>query len=136
MSTITLIVFLFVIMTIFINIMRTEIKSQDCLGKTCYNTTPEASPDDKNSEALCKILETLKRNHTLVGWRRSLMISIVVCIPIIFILGLEWNVHNLVISIIVIFMITYASIIIFQNHWWVKKDKVVENSLLMLRGRF
>jgi len=120
---------------ILLYLVWTEIKSQDCLNRQCINSTPLVNLKDTSRTAIDKTIETLRKNHIIVGWRRALMIAIIVSIPIIFFLihrfpsGFEF-----VVVVTIIFVIVYFSSVWLQAFWWGQNDLKIEKSLMTLRS--
>lgn len=119
---------------ILIYLLWSEIKSQDCLNRTCINSTPPVNLKDSFRTAIDKTIETLRKNHIIVGWRRALMIAIIVSIPIILFLLHRWpSGFEFLITVTIIFVIVYFSSVWLQAFWWGQNDLKIERSLMEIR---
>ena len=126
-----------VAITIVVFLVWSEYGSQDCRSQTCNNKAPQMDPNDTVVEAIDKTLYAVHKNHTIVGWRRSLLIAIFVTLLILIWMCRSKMVHGFVFFIIVvmIFFATYFASAWFQSHWFTFNDLKIENSLRELRDR-
>ena len=125
------------IITIVVFLVWAEYGSQDCRNQTCNNKAPIIHPNDTSSEIIDKILYTVRKNHTIIGWRRSLLIAIFSTLLILILLYSTKMVHGFVFFIIavIIFLVSYFTSAWFQSHWYTFNDTKIENSLKELRHR-
>lgn len=124
-------------LAIGIYIIFTEPASQSCLNKKCYNSTPPMELNDSIKQGIDKTIETLRKNHTLVGWRRAILIGLITAIPISYIVAKEFpsGFIFLGISFIVAFG-AYFMTVWFEYVWWFARDNEIEKELLKLRRTF
>jgi hypothetical protein len=125
---------LLLVAAVIVYLVWTEPKSQDCLTTTCINSTPPVSAKDPTKVAVDKTIETLRKNHTIVGWRRAMLVAIVVAIPIaVFLLHHFPSGFEFFIITMIIFIIVYFSSVWLQARWWGMNDLKIERSLLQFR---
>lgn len=123
--------------------------SQDCLksrginGKSCINATDPVDSNDTSKLAIDKTIETVRKNHTLVGWRRALFIALIVTVPICLALNTGNSFkdrlpsgYQFFIIACIIFVIAYFSSVWLNAVWFAPQDNQIENSLLSLRRRY
>lgn len=125
-----------IILAIFVYLVGIEIKSQSCNNRVCNNQTPPATENDSLRKNIDKTIETLRKQHTLVSWRRSLIIAFVVCIPIVLLLRSKFpNGEEFFVVGLIIFTIVYFGIVLFQTFWWRANNTKIEKSLIHFRNR-
>jgi uncharacterized membrane-anchored protein len=119
---------------VIIYLVWTEIKSQDCLESRCINSTPPVTAKDPPKMAADKTIETLRKNHTIVGWRRAMLVAIAVTIPIAFFLLHQFpSGFDFFVITTIIFIVVYFSSVWLQARWWGMNDLKIERSLLVFR---
>jgi len=108
--------------------------SQDCLRRRCGNSTSPIELKDESRSAIDKTIETLRKNHTLVGWRRALLIALIITIPICYFIrrGFPSGYEFFVVATI-IFVITYFSSVWLNFVWFAPRDLAIEHQLLQIR---
>lgn len=125
-----------VILFITIYLVISEISSQDCRDQVCINHTKEAKSNNSITENIDLTIETLRREHTLVSWRRAVIASFIVILVVTFIITKRWpSGYDFFILFTIIFTIIYFSIVWFQTNWWRRNNDKVEDHLLILRRR-
>ncbi len=126
-----------IVITIVVFLVWAEYGSQDCRYQTCNNKAPSIDPNDTTTEAIDKILYTVRKNHTTVGWRRSMLLAIFITLLILIWMCRSRMVHGFVFFIIatMIFLATYFASAWFQSHWYTFNDLKIESSLKELRHR-
>ncbi len=137
------------ILVLIIFLCWTERGSQDCLHRRCINATPHVELQDETGSAIDKTIETLRKNHTLVGWRRALLIALIVTIPIYYLMrrtsspklgflsGIIPSGYEFFVIATIIFVITYFSSVWLNYVWFAPRDLAIEQTLLQIRrGRF
>lgn len=121
-----------VVFLIFFTIWS-EHGSQDALNRLCHNSTPAVEPGDSINVSIEKTIETVRKNHTLVGWRRSLLIGLIVAIPIIWVIKGQFPTGF--IFLVVVGAVTigaYFSTVWMEYNWWSGIDTKIEDGLLDL----
>lgn len=119
---------------IILYLVWSEIGSQDCLKSRCNNSTPPVSAKDPSKIAIDKTIETLRKTHTIVGWRRALLVAILVTIPIaVFLLHHFPSGFEFFIIVTIIFIVVYFSSVWLQARWWGMNDLKIERALLLFR---
>ncbi len=126
-----------VIIVIVAVIVWTEYGSQDCRNQTCNNRSQPTEPSDTNSQMIDKIISDVRKNHTQVGWRRSMFVAIIATLGIILVLYRCTVVSGFVFFIIAtfIFISVYFASAWFHSHWFMFNDAKIEQALLDLRHR-
>jgi hypothetical protein len=120
---------------------RTEIGSQNCSHirdgrQLCNHDSPLPSEYDLPDETIDKMIRSLRRHHTVVGWRRAMLISIILSIIILIWLNDGRMVHGLVffVTTMIIFVVVYFTSVWFQSKWFSKNDSDIEKSLRHLES--
>lgn len=104
--------------------------------RRCNNSTPPVTPEDPFNKGVDKTISTLRKNHTLVGWRRALLVGLIVAIPIGYFLyrrfpsGKEFTIITFIVS-----LVAYFSTVWIDYHWWSYHDITIEKELLKLRNK-
>ena len=118
------------ITAIIIFLAVSEIGSQDCDSGSCghYKSKIKTNNDVDN------VINQLRLNHTSIGWRRALILSMLLSLIIItlFYPGLPDGFDFFLVSTI-LFLIIYFTGSWFEWHWWNVKDNQIEDRLLELR---
>ena len=73
--------------TIVVFLVWSEYGSQDCRNQQCNNKAPVINKNDSPQQIIDKIMITSRKNHTLVSWRRAMLIAIIFGILILIIIG-------------------------------------------------
>ncbi len=122
-------------------LVRTEIGSQNCSiirdGKQlCNHDSPLPSEHDLPEETINKMIKSLRRHHTAVGWRRAMLVAIIISIILLMWLNKGKMVHGLVffITAVIIFVIVYFISVWFQSKWFTKNDIDIEKNLRHLES--
>lgn len=116
-------------------VIKSEPRSQDKLNDIrCSNATPVVNEEDTINKAINKTITTVRKNHSLVGWRRALLVGLICAFPILFYIysrfptAIEYTVASFTIAIIV-----YIFTVVSEYYWWRPKDNLIEKELLKLR---
>lgn len=125
-----------IVMAIIIFIAVAEIGSQSCQDGHCnhYDSIYKVSDKDPSTEHIDSLVSRVKLNHTVVGWRRALLLAIILSliILVLFYPGLPDGFDFFLVSTI-LFLVIYFTSTWFQWHWWKAKDFNIEDSLYHLR---
>lgn len=114
----------------------TEYGSQDCRHQNCNNRAEQIYPEDSITDAISKISTNLMRNHTLVNWRRSLLIAIVIGLIILFIFCPKFpDGFTVLVTIFLVFFVVHLATAWFSSHWWKMIDYKTDHYLQELRNR-
>jgi hypothetical protein len=141
-----------IVIVVMVYLIWTEYGSQDCRNQDCNNRSrivydfdgPERSGveacaaeyTDSNREIIDKISANVLKNHTVIGWRRSLIAAIIIGILILLIFCKEFpHGFTVFITILLTFLLVYFSSAWFQAHWWKFNDYKIDDSLQKLRNR-
>lgn len=62
---------------ILVFLLWAESGSQDCIDNKCINAVEEILPTDNPDDIIKKLRKTWIRNYSIVAWRRSMIIAIV-----------------------------------------------------------
>ena len=119
---------------LFVYLIWTEIQSQDCDGRLCYNTTPQAESTDTAREMIDKMITTLRVNHSPVEWRKALLIGLFVSFLVIVLTGLTLNLRNFVLAGLIVFILVYFAATWTNWVYWKEIDVYIERQLLQLRS--
>ena len=123
-----------VILLLFVYIVATEIQSQDCDSRLCYNTTSAPNNEDQPEQMIDKMVTTLRVNHSPVEWRKALLIGLIVAYLVIVVLDVPLTLSNYLLTVFIIFIIVY-----FASTWtnwtsWRCLDNWIERELIRLRS--
>lgn len=123
-----------IIVGILTYLIWTEYGSQDCQYQNCNNTSKVIYATDSITETIDKTTYNIRKNHTIIGWRRALLVSIVAAI-IILMIFCPYFPHGFTIflTILIIFVIVYFAQAWFQARWWKPRDRIIEKMLFRLR---
>ena len=135
---------LILVLILIIFLCWSERGSQDCLHRQCMNGTPHVDSKDNSKSAIDKTIETLRKNHTLVGWRRSLLIALIVTIPIYYLVkrilpslhgdGMLFpSGYEFFVIATIVFVIAYFSSVWLNFVWFAPRDLAIEHQLLRIR---
>ena len=119
---------------LFVYLISTEIQSQDCDDRLCYNTTPTPQSEDNPRQMIDKMIATLRVNHSPVEWRKALLIGLLVAFLVILVLGLPLTIRNFVLATLIVFIIVYFASTWTNWTYWRGMDNWVEHQLLRLRS--
>lgn len=131
---------LLLVVLLLVYLVWSERGSQDCKGKRCGNSTEPVSEQDRPKSAIDKTIETVRKNHTLVGWRRAMFIALIVAFPIFFIFRRKhpdgWfpSGYDFFVVTGIIFVIAHFSSVWLNAVWFAPQDDQIEKSLLQLRN--
>ena len=125
-----------IVTAIIIFIVIGEIGSQECTGGKCnhYKNIYQVKKNAPTSKKIDSLISRIKLNHTTIGWRRALLLAIVLSLIILVIFnpGLPDGFDFFLVSTI-LFLVIYFSTVWLQWHWHRCKDYENEESLLKLR---
>lgn len=122
------------ILLLFVYLVSTEIQSQDCNDRLCYNTTPSPQEKDDPHQIIDKMITTLRVNHSPVEWRKALLIGLLVAFLVILILGLPMTLRNFALATLTVFIIVYFASTWTNWTYWRNMDNSIERQLLQLRS--
>ena len=122
---------LFLVLIVYI--VATEIQSQDCDRRLCYNTTPQPHLNDDPETIIDKLITTLRPNHTPVEWRKSLLIGLVVAYLVITVLGVPLMLSRYVLTTLIIFIFVYVALTWTSWVYWRHLDTQIERKLIQQR---
>ncbi len=115
---------------------RTEVGSQNCSIKCCNkqlcnHNSPLPLDEDTEDETIDKMITSLRRHHTIVGWRRAILASIIISIIILMIFNRGKMVHGFtfLITTVLVFVGIYFTSVWFSSSWFLKNDREIEKSL-------
>jgi len=119
----------------------TEDGSQNATHK-CHNSAQPIYDSDTDVIIINKIIKSLRTNHQLVHWRRSLIAAFLLTIIFLFL----WAIMNegqgfacgfyVFIIALFIFFAVYFSQVYIQNTWWQNRDKKLEYHLRKLKDMY
>lgn len=122
---------LFLLLVVYL--ISTEIQSQDCLDRLCYNTTSEPNLTDGPNQAIDKMVTTLRVNHSPVEWRKALLIGLIASLIIIVVLGIPLKLSNFILVGLIIFLFVYFAATWTSWKWWRELDVYIERHLVVMR---
>ena len=103
-----------------------EDRSQNGLNKPCQHSCPTFSSNDTMEDKIDKLIRTINLNHTVVEWRRSLLVAIICGLFIMIILRTinnECSLNGIFVVILVIFLILYMSSGYIYWSWFEPMDR-------------
>ena len=110
--------------------------SQDCLNQKCHNWTPEVTPDDNLTTSIDKTIETVRKNHTLVSWRRAFLIGLILGIPICWWIQKSFpSGYTFAVVVGILFVGTYFAYTWIEYSRFARNDLYIEKELLALRSK-
>jgi hypothetical protein len=125
-----------VILTIILfYLVISEIRSQDCLSGKCENTVDLPSKSDPKDVAVDRTIELLQRSYTSVGWRRGMIVGLVVaCIMSLYMhfLGIRLSWKKFILITVIVFIFTYSMYQWFQISYIKPVCWQAENTLVRL----
>src|SRR5680860_27605 len=126
-----------VVIVIVVFLVWSEYGSQDCRSQQCNNKAETIDPNDDYRTSIDKIILTIKRNHTIVGWRRSLLVAIFATLLILMWMCRTTMVHGFIFFLIavMIFFATYFVSAWLQWTWFTNNDLKIEKYLRELRTK-
>jgi Zn-dependent protease with chaperone function len=122
------------IIFLIIHLLRAEWKSQGCWQKVCGNTTEKASSEDSIKRNIDLSIETLRRNSIPVGWRRAMLIGLILALPVCWIVlhrmpsGWEFFV-----TMMILFFVCNIISMWISYSWWNRRNILIEKEYLHLR---
>ena len=127
-----------IVVSIIIFIAVAEIGSQSCQGGKCnhYKSVESVKYSDPSSKTIDGIISRINLNHTVVGWRRALILAIILALSVLmyFYPGLPDG-YDFFLVATILFIVIYLFSVWFQWHWWKGRDHKIENKLLGLRHK-
>ena len=128
-----------IVFGIIVFLVWTENGTQNCNGKWCNHSAFEKYKNVKSENSkivIDKTISAVRTNHTLIGWRRALLVSLLIAIIVTGIFC-QKVVHGFVFTMvtIILFIGIYFSSAWFQFRWWKPNDNKIERALKSLRSR-
>lgn len=120
---------------LFVYLVATEIQSQDCADRLCYNTTSEPNLDDKSSAMIDKLVTTLRVNHSPVEWRKALLIGMIVSLVVIVVFNIPLTLCTFILLGLIVFIFVYFASTWTNWVWWRCHDTYIERQLIALRSK-
>lgn len=120
-----------VVITLSVFLVLSEYGSQDCTEQQCHMRASSISPGDDKTTAINKVLAAVENNHTVVNWRRSMLISILVALAILFVASPHRLPSGRVFLLVclVVFSALYLFSTLDQNLHWAPVDEEIKNLL-------
>ncbi len=126
-----------IIIVLIVYLVWTEYGSQDCREQNCNNRAKIIHSTDTRGTAIDKISSNVLKNHAVIGWRRTLIVAIIIAIIVLLIFCKEFpHGFTVTIAILIIFLLAYFSSAWLQAHWWKFNDYKIERSLKDLRKHY
>lgn len=126
-----------IVLAVFL--VRTENGSQNCSiirdgEQVCNHNSPLFEEYDLPEDSIDKMIRMLRRHHTVVGWRRAMLISIIISILLLMWFNRGKMVHGLVffVTAVIIFTVVYFTSVWFQSEWFAQNDIMIEKHLRKL----
>ena len=124
-----------IVLTLVIFLIWADDGSQNCLNQYCNNSAPTVAKNDTPVQSIDKIIDAVRTNHTLVGWRRAIIVALIVSLLVLILLYKRFPDGFTVFLIATfVFVGVYFIDIWFQAHWWKMNDMKIEESLYKLRS--
>lgn len=100
------------------------------LGSKCLNATPDCLPADKRETVINKTLITLRKNHSLVSWRRALLVAFLLVVPLVYLLTKRLpSRYSFSITIFMLMAACYFGYIWLEYSTLYKNDQEIEDIL-------
>lgn len=100
------------------------------LGAKCLNATPDCLPPDKRETVINKTLVTLRKNHSLVSWRRALLVAFLLVVPLVYLLTKRLpSRYSFSITVFMLTAACYFGYIWLEYSTLYKNDQEVEDIL-------
>ena len=124
-----------IVMALIIFLTVSEIGSQSCADGHCNHFRSIDPPSDITSKNIDSLISRIRINHTVVGWRRALILAMILSLIILMFYddGLPSGFDFFLVAVI-IFLAIYLTTSWLQWHWWKARDFKVEDQLLLLRS--
>jgi hypothetical protein len=122
-------------LALFVYLISTEIQSQDCQDRLCYNTTPQVTSFDHPRTMVEKLITTLRVNHNPVEWRKALLIGLFVSFIVIVVKGVPLTMKNFLLISLIVFIIAYSTLSWTDWSYRREVDNYIERRLLYLHSR-
>jgi len=121
-----------VVVLIIIYAIISEIRSQDCWDNNklgyCDNRVEPPTTEDSVWKIINQTVEASRKNHTLVGWRRAMIVALVSMI-LLMSLFRKWDGMNFTLGALIIFVVSYTLIGAIQLYHWRPWDRKIEEKL-------
>ncbi len=124
-----------IVIVLILVLFWNETRDNNCIDQQCHMKAKLIKETDSMEEMINKTISNLTLNHSLVNWKRSLLISLLLALGVVFIFyhtfapGFDY----LMITFILFFWI-YFSTAWVGAHWWKNNDKKIEKELIKIRS--
>ena len=113
-----------------------ENRSQNCVNKITTNSTPPMLETDTIKQGVDKTIDTLRKSHTVVSWRRAVILGLMFAIPISYLVLRRFPAGFEFLGITFLICVgAYFSSVWFEYHWWYGRNVKIEQELLKLRNK-
>ena len=125
-----------IVMALIICLAVTEIGSQSCADGNCDYFNNLETNSKVTSKSIDNLISRVSINHTVVGWRRALILAMLLSLIILFFYqdNLPDGFDFFLVATI-IFLAIYLTSSWLQWHWWKARDFKIEDELLLLRSK-
>jgi hypothetical protein len=120
---------------LFVYLVSTEIQSQDCHERLCYNTTPTPNPEDTPYSMIDKLITTLRVNHSPVEWRKALLLGLITSLIVLAFFAKCLTLSNFILVGLIVFIVVYFAATWTNWTYWRGVDTCLERELLRLRSK-
>ncbi len=125
-----------IVMALIIFLAVSEIGSQSCADGNCNHYRSVEPNSTITSKSIDSLISRVSINHTVVGWRRALILAML--LSLIILAFYEDNLPNgfdFFLVATIIFLAIYLTSSWLQWHWWKARDFKIEDELLLLRNK-
>lgn len=99
-----------IVVVVILYLLQLEYRSQNALGRTCYNSTPPVVATDDPTAMVMKSIETIRRNHTLVVWRLAMIIALLVMLAVLALWCPGMAFIDYLVGALIVFVVVYAGL--------------------------
>lgn len=124
-----------IVMALIIFLAVTEIASQSCADGNCNQFKDVEPGSEITSKSIDSLISRVSINHTVVGWRRALILAMLLSLIILFFYddGLPHGFDFFLVATIIFLTISLTSNWL-EWHWWKARNFKMEDELLLLRS--
>ena len=124
-----------IVIVLIIFLLWAEMSHNECTDQLCHMKAKLIKETDSTDEMINKVISNLTLNHRLINWRRSMLISLLLALGVIFYFyHVRAPGFDYIMIASILFFIIYFSTVWVGAHWWKNNDKKIEKELIKIRG--
>lgn len=134
----SIIIWPFIVIIIICFLIWTEDGSQNLKNRQAHHHSPPINYLDSNRTIISKTQVAVSNRGNVVGWRRAMLISIILTLGILFFLNPTVFPHGFTVLIIstIIFLVIYFTFVDFQSRYISSRTEEIDETLTLLKKRF